>query len=216
MTASQNCSAVASPVDHVVVTAAQLSHQPVQDGGDGRRPGNDGREILGCVARRAAGADTVPADRWTLVSGFLSVRPRPNSADRQRRQRCPGIARGRLRLELARCASMPSRPASSTRSIRAAMPEAARRDMLAKTAASLPVGRVGMRRGHRAANSELHGERFCDRIDRLYRRRGAGDLTGRGGHHGFRKQRRLHPQHRRSAVARIPQSFRRRAVESRW
>src|SRR4249919_1562259 len=34
----------------------------------------------------------------------------------------------------------------------------------------------------------------------------------RGGHHGIRKQRRLHPQHRRSAMARIPQSFRRRAV----
>src|SRR4029079_163945 len=36
-------------------------------------------------------------------------------------------------------------------------------------------GRYG--RGYRAANPWLHGQRFCDGIDRLYRRWGACDLT---------------------------------------
>ena len=39
------------------------SHRPVQDGGDGRCPRHHGRQVLGRVAGRAAGAKSAPADR---------------------------------------------------------------------------------------------------------------------------------------------------------
>ena len=50
---------------------------------------------------------------------------------------------GRLRSNWRRCASIRVSPGIIDTPIRAAMPEEARRDMLAKAAASLPVGRVG-------------------------------------------------------------------------
>jgi NAD(P)-dependent dehydrogenase (short-subunit alcohol dehydrogenase family) len=73
----------------------------------------------------------------------LSIRPRPNSA-------IVGAANGALE-SLARSLALEHAPVRVNAvspgiidtPIRAAMPEAARRDMLAKTAASLPVGRVG-------------------------------------------------------------------------
>jgi len=77
------------------------------------------------------------------VSGFLSIRPRPNSA-------IVGAANGAieslarsLALELAPVRVNAVSPGIIDTPIRAAMPEEARRDMLAKTAAGLPVGRVG-------------------------------------------------------------------------
>jgi len=77
------------------------------------------------------------------VSGFLSIRPRPNSA-------IVGAANGALE-SLARSLAIdlaPVRvncvsPGIIDTPIRAAMPEAARREMLAKIAIGLPVGRVG-------------------------------------------------------------------------
>jgi NAD(P)-dependent dehydrogenase (short-subunit alcohol dehydrogenase family) len=79
-----------------------------------------------------------------LVSGFLSVRPRPNSA-------IVAVANGALEslaralaLELAPVRVNCVSPGIIDTPIRAAMPEDARKDMLAKTAASLPVGRVGL------------------------------------------------------------------------
>ncbi len=79
----------------------------------------------------------------TFVSGFLSVRPRPNSA-------IVGVANGALEsltrslaLELAPVRVNCVSPGIIDTPIRAAMPEAARREMLAKAAAALPVGRVG-------------------------------------------------------------------------
>jgi NAD(P)-dependent dehydrogenase (short-subunit alcohol dehydrogenase family) len=48
-----------------------------------------------------------------------------------------------LALELAPIRVNAVSPGTIDTPIRASMPEAARRDMLAKTAASLPVGRVG-------------------------------------------------------------------------
>ena len=94
--------------------------------------------------RVARSADIRPGGSLTLVSGFLSIRPRPNSA-------IVGAANGALEL-LARSLALelaPVRvncvsPGIIDTPIRAAMPEAARLDMLAKTAAALPVGRVGI------------------------------------------------------------------------
>ena len=74
----------------------------------------------------------------------MSIRPRPNSA-------IVGAANGAieslarsLALELAPVRVNAVSPGIIDTPIRAAMPEEARRDMLAKTAASLPVGRVGV------------------------------------------------------------------------
>ncbi len=91
-----------------------------------------------------ASADIRPGGSLTLVSGYLSIRPRPNSA-------IVGVANGALEslarslaLELAPVRVNAVSPGIIDTPIRAAMPEAARRDMLAKTAAGLPVGRVGV------------------------------------------------------------------------
>ena len=80
----------------------------------------------------------------TLVSGFLSMRPRPNSA-------IVGAANGAieslarsLALHLAPVRVNAVSPGVIDTPIRAAMPEASRQELLAKTAAALPVGRVGV------------------------------------------------------------------------
>jgi NAD(P)-dependent dehydrogenase (short-subunit alcohol dehydrogenase family) len=78
------------------------------------------------------------------VSGFLSIRPRPGTA-------IVGAANGALEslarslaLELAPVRVNAVSPGIIDTPIRASMPEAARRDMLTKAAAALPVGRVGV------------------------------------------------------------------------
>ncbi len=93
--------------------------------------------------RVARAAEFRAGGSLTLVSGFLSVRPRPNSA-------IVGVANGALEsltrslaLELAPVRVNCVSPGIIDTPIRAAMPEAARRDMLTKAAAALPVGRVG-------------------------------------------------------------------------
>ena len=159
------------PVDHVVVTAAQLRTGPFKSVSmDDVRATMDGK-FWG--AWRCARADIRAGGSLTLVSGFLSVRPRPNSA-------IVGAANGALEsltralaLELAPVRVNCVSPGIIDTPIRAAMPEAARRDMLAKTAAALPVGRVGLGDGYRAPDSRLHDHRLCDRIDRVSRRRRA-------------------------------------------
>ena len=131
------------PVDHVVVTAAQLRSGPFKT-----VPMDDVRSTMEGKFwgswRVARFADIRPGGSLTLVSGFLSIRPRPNSA-------IVGAANGAieslarsLALELAPVRVNCVSPGIIDTPIRAAMPEAARRDMLAKTAASLPVGRVGV------------------------------------------------------------------------
>ena len=131
------------PVDHVVVTAAQLRSGPFKT-----VPMEDVRATMEGkfwgAWRVARSADIRPGGSLTLVSGFLSIRPRPNSA-------IVGAANGAieslarsLALELAPVRVNCVSPGVIDTPIRAAMPEAARRDMLAKTAASLPVGRVGV------------------------------------------------------------------------
>jgi NAD(P)-dependent dehydrogenase (short-subunit alcohol dehydrogenase family) len=94
--------------------------------------------------RCARAAEIRAGGSLTLVSGFLSIRPRLNSA-------IVGAANGALEslarslaLELAPVRVNCVSPGIIDTPIRAAMPEAARHDMLAKAAATLPAGRVGI------------------------------------------------------------------------
>jgi NAD(P)-dependent dehydrogenase (short-subunit alcohol dehydrogenase family) len=129
-------------VDHVVVTAAQLRSGPFKTVAmEDVRSTMEGK--FWGAWRVAKSAQIAPGGSLTLVSGFLSIRPRPNSA-------IVGAANGAieslarsLALELAPVRVNCVSPGIIDTPIRAAMPEAARLDMLAKTAASLPVGRVG-------------------------------------------------------------------------
>jgi NAD(P)-dependent dehydrogenase (short-subunit alcohol dehydrogenase family) len=131
------------PVDHVVVTAAQLRTGPFKTVKmEDVRATLEGK--LWGAWRVARAADIRPGGSLTLVSGYLSIRPRPNSA-------IISVANGALEslaralaLELAPVRVNCVSPGIIDTPIRAAMPEAARLDMLAKTAASLPVGRVGL------------------------------------------------------------------------
>ena len=131
------------PVDHVVVTAAQLRSGPFKSVSmDDVRSTMEGK--FWGAWRVARAADIRPGGSLTLVSGFLSIRPRPNSA-------IVGAANGAieslarsLALELSPVRVNAVSPGIIDTPIRAAMPEAARRDMLAETAAALPVGRVGV------------------------------------------------------------------------
>jgi NAD(P)-dependent dehydrogenase (short-subunit alcohol dehydrogenase family) len=133
----------AGPVDHVVVTAAQLRTGPFRT-----VPMDDVRSTLESKVwgawRVARAAQFRPGGSLMLVSGFLSVRPRPNSA-------IVAVVNGALEsmaralaLELAPVRVNCVSPGIIDTPIRSAMPEEARKDMLAKTAASLPVGRVGL------------------------------------------------------------------------
>ena len=131
------------PVDHVVVTAAQLKTGPFKTVAmEDVRATVEGK--LWGAWRVARFADIRPGGSLTLVSGYLSIRPRPNSA-------IISVANGALEsltralaLELAPVRVNCVSPGIIDTPIRAAMPEAARREMLAKTAAGLPVGRVGV------------------------------------------------------------------------
>lgn len=130
-------------VDHVVVTAAQLRSGPFKT-----VPMEDVRATMESKFwgswRVARSAEIRKGGSLTLVSGFLSIRSRPNSA-------IVGAANGAieslarsLALELAPVRVNAVSPGIIDTPIRAAMPEASRQEMLAKTAAALPVGRVGV------------------------------------------------------------------------
>ena len=130
-------------VDHVVVTAAQLRTGPFRTVAMEDVHATMEAKFWGAW-RVARAAEFRPGGSLTLVSGYLSVRPRPNSA-------IIGAANGALEslarslaLELAPVRVNAVSPGIIDTPIRAAMPEEARRDMLAKTAAALPVGRVGL------------------------------------------------------------------------
>jgi NAD(P)-dependent dehydrogenase (short-subunit alcohol dehydrogenase family) len=129
------------PVDHVVVTA-QLRSGPFKTVSMEDVRATMESKFWGAW-RVARAADIRPGGSLTLVSGYLSIRPRPSAA-------IVGATNGALEslarslaLELAPVRVNAVSPGIIDTPIRAAMPEAARRDMLAKTAASLPVGRVG-------------------------------------------------------------------------
>ena len=131
------------PVDHVVVTAAQLRSGPFKTVSmDDVRATFEGK--FWGAWRCARAADIRAGGSLTLVSGFLSIRPRPNSA-------VVGAANGALEsltrslaLDLAPVRVNCVSPGIIDTPIRASMPEAARKDMLDKIAAGLPVGRVGL------------------------------------------------------------------------
>jgi NAD(P)-dependent dehydrogenase (short-subunit alcohol dehydrogenase family) len=130
-------------VDHVVVTAAQLKSGPFKSVSmEDVRATMEGK--FWGAWRVAREANIRAGGSLTLVSGFLSVRPRPAAA-------IVGAANGALE-SLARSLALelvPVRvncvsPGIIDTPIRAAMPEAARQEMLAKVASGLPVGRVGL------------------------------------------------------------------------
>lgn len=131
------------PVDHVVVTAAQLRSGPFKTVlMEDVRATMEGK--FWGAWRVARVADIHPGGSLTFVSGFLSVRPRPAAA-------IVGAANGALEslarslaLELAPVRVNAVSPGIVDTPIRAAMPEAQRTEMLAKVAAGLPVGRVGL------------------------------------------------------------------------
>jgi NAD(P)-dependent dehydrogenase (short-subunit alcohol dehydrogenase family) len=131
------------PVDHVVVTAAQLRSGPFKSVSMEDVRATMESKFWGAW-RVARAAEIRPAGSLTLVSGFLSIRPRPAAA-------IVGAANGALEslarslaLELAPVRVNAVSPGIIDTPIRASIPEAARRDMLAKAAAALPVGRVGV------------------------------------------------------------------------
>ena len=129
-------------VDHVVVTAAQLRSGPFRTVSIDDARATMESKFWGAW-RVARAADIAPGGSLTLVSGFLSVRPRPGSA-------IVGAANGALEslakslaLELAPVRVNAVSPGIIDTPIRAAMPEDARRKMLEQAAAALPVRRVG-------------------------------------------------------------------------
>jgi NAD(P)-dependent dehydrogenase (short-subunit alcohol dehydrogenase family) len=130
------------PVDHVVVTAAQLRTGPFKTVSmDDVRATMDSK--FWGAWRVARAANIRARGSLTLVTGYLSVRPRPGAA-------IVGAVNGALEsltrglaLELAPVRVNAVSPGTIDTPIRSSMPEAARRDMLTKTAAALPVGRVG-------------------------------------------------------------------------
>lgn len=133
----------AGPVDHVVLTAAQLRTGPFKTVAmEDVRATMEGK--FWGAWRVARAAEIRPGGSLTLVTGFLSVRPRPNSAIISAANGALESLARALALELAPVRVNAVSPGVIDTPIRAAMPEAARKEMLAKTAAALPVGRVGM------------------------------------------------------------------------
>jgi NAD(P)-dependent dehydrogenase (short-subunit alcohol dehydrogenase family) len=131
------------PVDHVIVTAAQLRSGPFKTVAmEDVRSTFEGK--FWGAWRVAREAQFRAGGSLTLVSGFLSVRPRPNSAIVSAANAALESLARALALELAPVRVNCVSPGIIDTPIRTAMPEAARKEMLAKTAAGLPAGRVGL------------------------------------------------------------------------
>ena len=127
----------------MVVSAAQLRTGPFKSVAmDDVRATLEGK--FWGAWRVARAAEIKAGGSLTLVSGFLSVRPRPNSAIVSAANGALESLTRALALELAPVRVNCVSPGIIDTPIRAAMPEAARNDMLAKAAASLPVRRVGL------------------------------------------------------------------------
>jgi NAD(P)-dependent dehydrogenase (short-subunit alcohol dehydrogenase family) len=130
-------------VDHVVVTAAQLKPGPVRTGAmEDARATMEGK--FWGAWRVARFAEIRAGGSLTLVSGVLSARPRMNAAIVAAANGALDALSRSLALELAPVRVNCVSPGLIDTPIRAAMPEAARRDMLDKAAAALPVKRVGL------------------------------------------------------------------------
>jgi len=131
------------PVDHVVVSAAQLRTGPFKTVAMDDVRGTLEGKFWGAW-RCARAAEIKPGGSLTLVSGFLSVRPRPNAAIVSAANGALESLTLALALELAPVRVNCVSPGIIDTPIRAAMPEAARKEMLDKAAAGLPVRRVGL------------------------------------------------------------------------
>jgi NAD(P)-dependent dehydrogenase (short-subunit alcohol dehydrogenase family) len=141
--AVENLFRLCGPVDHVAVTAAQLRAGPIKTQPIAEAKATMESKFWGAW-RVARSAEIKPQGSLTIVSGFLSIRPRPGSA-------IVGAANGALEalvkslaIDLAPIRVNAVSPGIIDTPIRAAMPEEARRAMLEKTASALPVGRVGV------------------------------------------------------------------------
>jgi NAD(P)-dependent dehydrogenase (short-subunit alcohol dehydrogenase family) len=131
------------PADHVVVTAAQLRTGPFKTVSMDDVRATMESKFWGAW-RVARAAEIRPGGSLTLVTGYLSTRPRPGAAIVSAvNGALESLTRG-LALELAPIRVNAVSPGTIDTPIRASMPEVARRDMLTKTAAALPVGRVGV------------------------------------------------------------------------
>lgn len=130
------------PVDHVVVTAAQLRSGPFKTVSMDDVRATFETKFWGAW-RAARAAEIRAGGSLTLVSGFLSLRPRPNSAVVSAINGALKSLTRALALELAPVRVNCVSPGIIDTPIRANMADAARQDMLAKIAAGLPVGRVG-------------------------------------------------------------------------
>jgi len=130
-------------VDHVVVTAAQLRSAHIKELSIEDAKATMESKFWGAY-RVARSASIAPGGSLTIVSGFLSLRPRPASAIvGAANGALESLARG-LAIDLAPVRVNAVSPGIIDTPIRAAMPEAARKAMLEKTAAALPVKRVGV------------------------------------------------------------------------
>lgn len=130
------------PVDHVVVSAAQLRTGPFKSVAMDDVRATMESKFWGAW-RVARAAEIRAGGSLTLVSGFLSIRPRPNSAIVSAANAALESLSRALALELAPLRVNCISPGIIDTPIRAAMPAEARKEMLANAAASLPVGRVG-------------------------------------------------------------------------
>jgi len=130
-------------VDHVVVTAAQLRTGPFKKVSmEDVRATMEGK--FWGAWRVARSAEIAAGGSLTLVSGFLSIRPRPAAAIVSAANGALESLARSLALELSPVRVNAVSPGIIDTPIRAGMPEAARLNMLTKTAAALPVGRVGV------------------------------------------------------------------------
>jgi NAD(P)-dependent dehydrogenase (short-subunit alcohol dehydrogenase family) len=130
-------------VDHVAVTAAQLRSAHVRELSMEDAKATMESKFWGAY-RVARSASIAPGGSLTIVSGFLSLKPRPGSVIvGAANGALESLARG-LAIDLAPVRVNAVSPGIIDTPIRAAMPEAARKAMLEKTAAALPVKRVGV------------------------------------------------------------------------
>ena len=135
--------AACGAVDHVVVTAARLRTGPFKTVSMEDVRSTMESKFWGAW-RVARAANFKPGGSLTLVSGFLSIRPRPNAAIVSSVNGALESLTRALAIDLSPVRVNCVSPGLIDTPIRAAMPEAARLEMLAKTAAVLPVGRVGL------------------------------------------------------------------------
>jgi NAD(P)-dependent dehydrogenase (short-subunit alcohol dehydrogenase family) len=141
--AIENLFRTTGPVDHVVVTAAVLKTAPIK-----QLSMEDARATMECkfwgAWRVAKFAEIAKDGSLIIVSGFLSIRPRPGSAIVSAANGAlESLVKG-LAIDLAPVRVNAVSPGIIDTPIRAAMPEDARRKMLDNIAAGLPVKRVGV------------------------------------------------------------------------